>query len=247
MRAEHTPPPLAQYVHNSWENATTGYTPFQLLISHMPTIHISHEMMTVPEVEKWKEWLDHVQRQAQAAIRNAQKVLITRAEWKKGQCHYRSYKKGPQVWLEGTNLKLMHPKAKLDAKRYGPFPITKVISPVVFQLELPAQWKIHNVFHASLLTPYKETEEHGRNYVQLVPELIEGKEEYEVEQVMNSRQWGRGKKLQYLLQWKGYSRAHDSWQDTTDVHALDLVAQYYQRKPSGVKAMYIRHAVTLRR
>jgi hypothetical protein len=91
------------------------------------------------------------------------------------------------VWLEGTNLKLTHPKAKLDAKRYRPFPITKEISPVVFQLTLPPQWRIHNVFHASLLTPYKETEEHGDNFVQPPLELIEGQEEYEVEQIMNSR------------------------------------------------------------
>jgi hypothetical protein len=140
-----------------------------------------------------------VQRRAQATIKNAQKVLIVRTEQKKGQCHYHSYEKGAQVWLEGTNLKLMHPKAKLDVKCYGPFTITKVISLVVFQLKLPEQWKIHNVFHALLLTPYKEIEKHGHNYVQPVPELVEGEEEYKVEQVMNLRQWGQGKKLQYLL------------------------------------------------
>jgi hypothetical protein len=91
------------------------------------------------------------------------------------------------VWLEGANLRLTHPKAKLDAKRYSPFPITKEVSPVVFQLALPPQWRVHNVFHASLLTPYKETEEHGDNFAQPPLELIDGQEEYEVEQVMNSR------------------------------------------------------------
>jgi hypothetical protein len=85
---------------------------------------------------------------------------------------------GSKVWLEGANLKLTHPKAKLDAKRYGPFLITKAISPVVFQLALPPQWRIHDVFHASLLTPYKETEEYGENFMQPPPELIEGQEEY---------------------------------------------------------------------
>jgi hypothetical protein len=94
---------------------------------------------------------------------------------------------GSKVWLEGANLKLTHPKAKLDAKRYGPFLITKAISPVVFQLALPPQWRIHDVFHASLLTPYKETEEYGENFMQPPPELIEGQEEYEVEQIIDSR------------------------------------------------------------
>jgi hypothetical protein len=91
------------------------------------------------------------------------------------------------VWLEGTNLKLTHPKTKLDTKRYGPFPITKEVSPVVFQLTLPPQWRIHNVFHASLLTPYKDMEEHGDNFAQPPLELIDGQEEYKVEQIMNSK------------------------------------------------------------
>jgi transposase InsO family protein len=32
--------PLAQYVHNSWINASMGYTPFELLIGHTPTINV---------------------------------------------------------------------------------------------------------------------------------------------------------------------------------------------------------------
>jgi hypothetical protein len=99
----------------------------------------------------------------------------------------------------GHKPKLMHLKAKLDAKRYGPFPITKEISLVVYQLALPPQWCIHNVFYASLLTPYKEMEEHGDNFAQSPPELIEGQEEYKVEQVMDLRHMGHTKKLQYLL------------------------------------------------
>jgi Chromo (CHRromatin Organisation MOdifier) domain len=147
---------------------------------------------------------------------------------------------GSKVWLEGTNLKLTHPKAKLDAKRYGPFLIVKAISPMVFQLALPPQWRIHNVFHASLLTLYKETEEHGENFTQPPPELIEGQEEYEVEQIIDSRRWGRAQKLQYLLRWKGYSRAHDSWQDAAEVHAPRLVKEYYAQKKKAIRTMDIK-------
>jgi Chromo (CHRromatin Organisation MOdifier) domain len=124
--------------------------------------------------------------------------------------------------------------ANRNTKRYGPFTVTEEISPVVYRVELPQQWKIHNVFHTSLLMPYKEMEEHGNNYAQPPPELVEGEEEYEVKQVLNSRRTGCAKKLQYLLRWKGYSRAHDSWQDATEVHAPELVAKYLARKPSAV-------------
>jgi Chromo (CHRromatin Organisation MOdifier) domain len=186
--------------------------------------------------------LEQAWQRAQAAIRAAQQLIMKRGERKKGQHHYQGHAVGDIVWLKGTNLKLTHPKSKLDAKRYSPFPITKEVSPMVFQLTLPPQWCIHNVFHTSLLTPYKETEEHGDNFTQPPLELVDGQEEYEVEQIMNSRRLGRAWKLQYLLQWKGYSCAHDSWQDATKVHAPELIREYHARKRSAVHAVAMHQA-----
>jgi Chromo (CHRromatin Organisation MOdifier) domain len=148
---------------------------------------------------------------------------------------------GQKVWLEGTNLKTSHPTKKFTPKHYGPFPITDVISPVVCRLTLPPSWKIHNVFHVSLLTLYKEMEEHGPNFAEPPPELIEEQEEYEVEQVLASRLYGCWKKLQYLICWKGYSHAHDSWASADDIHAPDLVQAFHQGNPQAPRpAAYIR-------
>ena len=61
----------------------------------------------------------------------------------------------------------------------GPFFVTKRVGPVAYELELPQTWKIHPVFHTSLLRPFKmstwsmrtestvddlELEEYGRSY-----------------------------------------------------------------------------------
>jgi hypothetical protein len=54
--------PLAQYVHNSWVNMSTRYTPFDLLIRHMPTLNVSHDTMNIPEVNRWKELLEQARR-----------------------------------------------------------------------------------------------------------------------------------------------------------------------------------------
>jgi hypothetical protein len=104
----------------------------------------------------------------------------------------------------------MHPTAKLAPKRFSPFMIKKRISNVVFQLKLPHQWKIHNVFHASLLTPYVKTELHSPNYPKPPPEITKGDPKFKVEQIVGSRQIGKKKTLQYKVRWKGYSPAHDS-------------------------------------
>jgi hypothetical protein len=59
---------LAQYVHNSWINMSMGYTPFDLLIGHTPTINVLSDTMNVPEGNHQKEWLEQARRRAQAAI-----------------------------------------------------------------------------------------------------------------------------------------------------------------------------------
>jgi hypothetical protein len=95
------------------------------------------------------------------------------------------YTVGAQVWLKEKNLKLPYQLTKLAPKRYGPFKIINEVSPVVYQLNLPMMWGIHDIFHSSLLLPYHETTQHGPNFSQPPPDLIEGEEEYKVKAIHN--------------------------------------------------------------
>jgi len=59
-----------------------------------------------------------------------------------------------------------------------------------------------------MLHPYQETEQHGVNFQEPPPDLINGEPKWEVEKILNVRT--QGKRKQYLICWKGYSDAHDS-------------------------------------
>jgi hypothetical protein len=190
---------LVQYVHNSWTSSTTKKTPFNLLMGYTPRLHVSTSQSHIPEAASHRDRLLMAHTTALTVIRNAQQVLLKHMLRKKGQHHFHPFVMGQKVWLEGMNLKTSYLTKKFALKRYGPFPITDVISPVVYHLTLPPSWKIHNVFHVSLLMPYKEMEEHGPNFAEPPPELINKQEEYEVEQVLASRLYGCWKKLQYLI------------------------------------------------
>ena len=87
------------------------------------------------------------------------------------------------MWLDAKNLTLPYGSVKLASRHHGLFQVTQVISLVAYKLALPPQWTIHPMFHASTLTPYVETKEHGENYSRPPLDLIEGEEQYEVEAI----------------------------------------------------------------
>ena len=136
------------------------------------------------------------------------------------------YHKGDLVWLEGCNLHTSQLAAKLAAQRHGFFPVEQVLSPVTYKLSLPSTWNVHLVFHTGLLTLFWETPFHGENYQRPSAELVQGIEEYEVKVVLDMRHYGRKKKRQYLVRWKGYPDHDNEWVDHTDMHAPEAIKEY---------------------
>ncbi len=113
----------------------------------------------VQTVDKRLQDITEARSKAQECIKHAQRLMAER-----GKTKFMPYAQGTLVWLEGVNLRTHYPTSKLAPKRYSTFPIKKVLSDVSYELELLAQWKIHPVIHANLLTPYKETALHGPNF-----------------------------------------------------------------------------------
>jgi hypothetical protein len=101
---------------------------------------------------------------------------------------------GQEVWLNTWNLKLDQSSKKLSHKWIGPYPIKEKLGDLNYQLDLPTSMKIHNVFHVHLLKPHHASSRHQKA---LLLVEVEGEEEYEIEEVLNSR-IKRGK-LKFLV------------------------------------------------
>ena len=219
--------PFAEFAHNQWPNATTQKTPFELIMGYTPKLEWNLLPSQVPAVEERLEKLEETRQEAFRNILKAQSILRIK---RKGSKRFKPYQEGDQVWIEGTNLKTLYPTAKLGPKRYGPFKILKQMSPAVYQVEIPKHWKIHNVFHVNLITPYKETELHRPNFTRPPPDLVDGEEEYEVEKIIDMKQMGRRRKTYYLVKWKGYPTSDNSWEPQENIHADKLIKEFHSRK-----------------
>jgi hypothetical protein len=218
---------MAEFAHNQWPSATTTKTPFELIMGYTPKTEWVLKPCAVPSVTARISEMEELRKEARQAIQKAQEVMKM---GNSGNKKFRPYQEGDQVWLEGTNLKTLYPSAKLGPKRYGPFKIMKQLSNAVYRLEIPRHWKIHNVFHANLITPYKETELHGPNFTRPPPDLVDGEEEFEVEKILDARPQGRGRKMHYLIKWKGYPTSDNSWEPRENVKADKLIKEFQERR-----------------
>ena len=95
---------------------------------------------------------------------------------------------------------------KLWRKFCGPYKILKKIGTQAYRLKFPDMWRIHPVFHVSLLKQWKPST------VQQILGVVEledaNKAEYfDVEKILRWRKVKRGRKIlkEYLVLWKGYS------------------------------------------
>jgi Chromo (CHRromatin Organisation MOdifier) domain len=111
-------------------------------------------------------------------------------------------------------------------KREGLFKIEEVLGPVTYQLKLPESWRIHKVFHAALLQPYQENEVYRENYIQPLPDIEEGEEVYEVEQILKHRKHGQG--YEYLVKWVSYPITKASWEHELNLTGATDILQEYQ-------------------
>ena len=133
-------------VHNNHKNVMTGLLPNDILFGYKPNLAPQDSLLANNETAQ-----QHIELLKE---KRAQVIDAINKMARSGQTIPLQFQVRSQVWLEATHLKLCHQKTKLAPKCYGPFQVIKEVSPETYQIKLLALWRIHNVFHASLLLLY---------------------------------------------------------------------------------------------
>jgi hypothetical protein len=228
--------PLAEFSANSCKSETTGMSPFLANYGFHPRMGIEPTVTVSPDaptrdaetfVRKMNQITEFLRHESVAAQARYEEQANRRRR------HAPRYQPGDQVWLDARNLRTLRPQKKLDSKFYGPFPILEKISAYAYRLQLPPTMRIHPVFHTNLLRPAANDPIPGQRNPPPPPVEIDGTEEYEVEEVLDSRWERRGRgaaRLKYLVRWTGYD-------DPTEVpadylaNAQEVVRNFHRRYP----------------
>lgn len=129
---------------------------------------------------------------------------------------------GDLVWLETTHLLTDRPSPKLDWKQIGPVKVKECLGPVMYKIQLPPSYKIHDMFHVSLLTPVRPDTVSGRQHDEPAPIMVcqqgegvaqETEEHFIMERYANLRWVERNGKwtFQYRVKWD--STDEMTWED----------------------------------
>jgi len=136
-------------------------------------------------VKKFIEKMKEIQEKAKTALGKVQEEIKKYADRKRGEVD--DYKVGDLVMLSTKDLKYQivgKRMEKLTERFVGPYKVKKIVSSNTVELELPSTVKIHLVVNVSRICKYIGQVK-GQKKEQPAPVIIEEKEEWEVEKILN--------------------------------------------------------------
>jgi hypothetical protein len=222
--------PLAEFAMNNQQSETTQVTPFYANYG----VHPRRIPENTPPGQNQDIDDEYIRRIHDIQSHVQAEMLFAQAKQQEYANQSRTpspaYAIGDNVWLNARHITTRRPSVKLDHKRLGPFPVIELIGKHACRLQLPLTMKVHNVFHVRLLEPASSDPIPGQQMLPAPPVEVDGEEEWEVSEVLDSRMFRR--RLHYLIRWTGYD--DPTWEpaDSVDgLHAIDLFHERYPAKP----------------
>lgn len=204
-------PPWAEYCYNTSLHSSIKTTPFQAVYGWEPPHLLSYVPSTaeIKDVADMLEQRDLMLKLIKYHLHQAQQRMETNTDWYWQELEFQI---GDKVCMRLQNYRqhtVLGCKPNKFAPRYvGPYSITHKISSVTYHVDLPAEARIHNVLHISMLKPAVRTQDKAdstfsallteNGLLPVWPQAVLAKE-------------NRGQHQIFQIQWMGGSTAQGSW------------------------------------
>jgi hypothetical protein len=224
---------LLELGFNAAVQASTGKSPYEMLYGMPPRLPIdvaldtgsSNNPAALNRAKAMRDALnfarDHLltaqERQAKNANRHRRGLVLS---------------VGDEVLLSTEGLQLKQGTNKLCSRYVGPFKVTAVVNRNAYTLALPPQLQaLHPTFNIEKLKRYRD----GRALFPGRPQPFDrpppavaadsnGDEEFVVDAVVAQRK--RGRRVEYLVAWKGYPPEENTWEPRSSVDHTEALAAF---------------------
>jgi len=221
--------PSAEFASNNTVSSTTKKSPFSLVLTYNPSLNVNLPRETqAGDSETARQRASNLESANREAVTLWNRATDSMTRYYNKRRKEKSYSPGDLVMLNSKHIRTRRASRKLDDRFIGPFEVLKTIGQNAYTLRLPTRYgRLHNTFHVSLLEPYRMRE--GREIP--APIEIDGEEEWEIEQILDHKDTAQG--TQYLVKWKGFSTAENTWEPVEHLlNASEELARY--RAASGI-------------
>ncbi len=210
---------MVEFAYNNTKNASTGHNPFELNCGYHPRVSFKEDIDSRLRSRSANELPEELRELMEVCCQNLLHAQELPKKAHDKRVKSRSYAMGKKVWLNSKYIKTKRNK-KLESKFFKPFRVLYAVGKQVYKLELPTKWKIHDIFHVSLLK--QNTTRKGRVDNKALPEpekelKFEARDnkEYKVKAIIDSAVYDQQANDQmpgfyYLVLWKGYPKEENT-------------------------------------
>jgi len=241
--------PWAEYCYNTSYQSSLQSTPFKVVYGRDPPAMVQYVLGSAraPAVEQQLQARDEFLKEIRERLLLAQDVMKASHDSKRRDMEFSV---GDWVLLRlhhRTAVGIATSTSKLAPRYYGPFQILARIGSVAYRLQLPANAKIHDVFHVSLLKKFIGVPPTVTPVP--LPPIVRGRVIPTPTKVLRTR-LNRGT-WELLVQWQGRADSDSTWErlpvfveDYPDFHLEDelflreggsvmdsFIGRVYQRRP----------------
>ncbi|UTT90241.1 hypothetical protein NDA17_004073 [Ustilago hordei] len=161
----------AAFVYNNTVHNSIGVSPFFACYGWNPKAHPDiPQRLGVNDPGRFEYLMDGKERckYLQEQIREAQRRSVNQYNRKHKDIEF---KVGDMVYINRRNWKTRRPTPKLDTRFAGPYPVQERVGRRAYRITLPANLRVHDVFHVSMLEPARTSSLPQRAEQPTIPSL----------------------------------------------------------------------------
>ncbi|KAJ1588630.1 hypothetical protein NDA11_002950 [Ustilago hordei] len=222
----------AAFVYNNTVHNSIGVSPFFACYGWNPKAHPDiPQRLGVNDPGRFEYLMDGKERckYLQEQIREAQRRSVDQYNRKHKDIEF---KVGDMVYINRRNWKTRRPTPKLDTRFAGPYPVQERVGRRAYRITLPANLRVHDVFHVSMLEPARTSSLPQRAEQPTMPPLPDEDLDFEVEALIDKR--SHNGTTEYKVLWRGYSEEAASWEPVENLNCPDLIQEYEESEGGRV-------------